>query len=416
MKVLVRFFAVPFLLIILGLSLNGCGGGGDYTPIVLLPPAAPTNVAASPGDGKVTVNWDSSFGATSYNIYYATAPGVTKTSGAKIINAASPYSVTGLTNGTKYYFVVTAVNTSGESAVSSEVSTTPTPPPARPTGITATGGDKKVTVGWNAVAGATSYTIYYRTTPGVTKENGTKFANAVSPQDVTGLTNGAAYYFVVTASNGAGESDISAERSATPSSSTQPPTPPKGASATPGNAQVTVSWTNSADATSYNIYYSTSPGVTKTTGTKITNCVTPQTVTGLNNGTKYYFVVTAVNAAGESDVSSESSATPSSSLQPPASPTGVQLTPGTGKVTVQWATKPTSTTYTIYYKVSAGSTTTADVIATGIKVQTPAGSGDTQSYDVAPLTAGTQYAFSVTAANAAGESGGQTNPKYATPN
>jgi hypothetical protein len=419
MKTWFRLLAVSLMLTILGVSLNGCGGGGNYTPIILLPPAAPTDVVATPGDGSVVVSWKASSGATSYNIYYSTTPGVTKTTGNKIVNATTPYTVANLTNGTKYYFVVTALNASGESSESSEKSATPTPPPPRPTGITATGGDKKVTIGWTAVSGATSYTIYYSTTPGVTKTTGTKFANAVSPQDITGLTNGTTYYFVVTALIGASESDVSAEKSATPSSSSQPPAPPKGVSATPGNTQVTVSWTNSADATSYNIYYSTTPGVTKITGTKIANVVTPQIVPGLTNGTTYYFVVTAVNAAGESDISSESSATPSSSLQPPASPNGVVVTAGTGKITVQWNTKPTATSYNIYYKASS-STTTADVIATGTKVTVAAVSPDpqpaTQSHDVSPLTAGTTYAIVVTAANAAGESGGQNSPKYATPN
>jgi hypothetical protein len=60
------------------------------------------------------------------NIYWSTTSGVTKTTGTKITGATSPYTHTGLTNGTTYYYVVTAVNSYGESSESSQVSGTPT--------------------------------------------------------------------------------------------------------------------------------------------------------------------------------------------------------------------------------------------------------------------------------------------------
>ena len=88
--------------------------------------AAPTDVSATAGNGKVTISWNTVSGATSYNIYWSTTAGVTKTNGTKITNATSPYSHTGRTNGTTYYYIVTAVNTSGESVASAQVSATPT--------------------------------------------------------------------------------------------------------------------------------------------------------------------------------------------------------------------------------------------------------------------------------------------------
>ena len=89
-------------------------------------PSAPTGVTATGGNGQVSISRGSVSGATSYNIYWSTTSGVTKTTGTKITGAISPYTHTGRTNGTTYYYVVTAVNSYGESSESSQVSGTPT--------------------------------------------------------------------------------------------------------------------------------------------------------------------------------------------------------------------------------------------------------------------------------------------------
>jgi fibronectin type 3 domain-containing protein len=315
------------------------------------------------------------------------------------------------------FFIILGVTLIGCGSGGSGGSPTPSGPPSPPTGVTATAGNTKATISWNSVSGATSYNIYYATSPGVSKTTGAKVANATSPYDVTGLTNGTTYYFVVTAVNSSGESDVSAEKSAIPTSGTPPPAAPKGVSATPGNGQISVTWTAVTDATSYNVYYSTTAGVTKLNGTKVADAVSPKVITGLTNGTTYYFVATAVNAAGESVESSETSAAPSAALQPPASPNGVSVTGGAGKVAVEWNTKLTATSYVIYY-LESSSTTSANVLATGTKVTVAALSADpqpaTQSHDITGLKAGTTYAFNVTSKNAAGESGTQNFPKYAT--
>lgn len=87
-------------------------------------PSAPTGASATAGNGQATISWNTVSGATSYNIYWSTTSGVTKTNGTKISNATSPYTHTGRTNGTTYYYVVTAVNSYGESMESSQASAT----------------------------------------------------------------------------------------------------------------------------------------------------------------------------------------------------------------------------------------------------------------------------------------------------
>ncbi|MRR57927.1 MAG: hypothetical protein EG824_06930 [Deltaproteobacteria bacterium] len=83
----------------------------------------------STGDGEVSLNWTDAYNAAAYTVYYATSQGVKKTSGTKFATTTSTSAVvTGLKNDTVHYFVVTSVNSSGESSESNEVSATPSVP------------------------------------------------------------------------------------------------------------------------------------------------------------------------------------------------------------------------------------------------------------------------------------------------
>jgi hypothetical protein len=90
------------------------------------PPAAPTSLGATAGIGQVALTWTGSTGATSYNIYRGTSSGQE----SKIASGVSgtSYSDTTVSNGTTYFYVVTAVNNGGESGQSNEVSATPAAP------------------------------------------------------------------------------------------------------------------------------------------------------------------------------------------------------------------------------------------------------------------------------------------------
>jgi fibronectin type 3 domain-containing protein len=284
---------------------NGGGGGASV-------PAVPTGLAATAGNAQVSLAWTASPGATSYYVKRATV------SGGPYAQVGTPttasYVDTGLTNGTKCYYVVSAYNSAGESANSNEVSATPMAPvtaPATPTGLAATAGNAQVSLTWNASTGATSYHVKRSTTTGGPY---TQVAAPSAASDVdTGLTNGTKYYYVVSAYNSAGESANSSEANATPTAPVTAPATPTGLAATAGNAQVSLAWTASAGATSYHVKRST------TTGGPYTQVGAPSaanyTDTGLTNGTTYYYVVSALNSAGESANSTEVNATPSSGVQ-----------------------------------------------------------------------------------------------------
>jgi hypothetical protein len=88
-------------------------------------PSPVKNVRVTPGDGQITVGWDKSESAKSYNIYWSTEPSVSKTSGTKVSKASSPHILKNLENDKTYYLIVTAENESGESGESSIESATP---------------------------------------------------------------------------------------------------------------------------------------------------------------------------------------------------------------------------------------------------------------------------------------------------
>ena len=152
--------------------------------------AKPVITKAVAGDGQVAVNWTAVSGATNYAVYYK--------SGSSWVSAGTTTAcgkyVKGLTNGTKYAFIVKAY-VNGSWSTSDVVYATPGASAAKPKITKAVAGDGQVALNWTAVDGATKYSIY-------TYLNG-KYtcigSRTAKGMYVTGLTNGTKYGFLVRA-------------------------------------------------------------------------------------------------------------------------------------------------------------------------------------------------------------------------
>ncbi len=285
------------------------GGTGPASPEAAVTPVAPpTNLAATPGSTTVTLAWRAAPGATSYAVFRRRTY---QTGFVRIgATAATTFADTGLTNGKRYVYRLRSIGINATSVPSDQVEVTPKAPPVppptdAPASLSATPGSRKIQLAWTAVAGAANYRVF-RTTTGAFGPAPVATVKTPGYLD-SGLVNGTAYSYRVTARNEGGDGPFSATVTATPG---HPPPAPLNLSATPDDAVVTLSWSPSERATSYKVYRGTS--VNGQLPDAIASALTAaafvdKTVT---NGVTYFYKVTAVNISGESPRSGEVSAMP----------------------------------------------------------------------------------------------------------
>jgi hypothetical protein len=197
--------------------------------------------------------------------------------------------------------------------------------PAAPGNVTATAGNASATVSWTAPANGGSPITSYTITPyiGTAAQTPTTVTGTppTTSANVTGLTNGTAYTFTVTARNSVGAGPASAPSGQVTPTAPTVPAAPGNVSATAGNASATVSWTAPANGGSPITMYTITPylaGVAQTP-TQVAGSPPPTTasVTGLANGSSYTFTVSASNAVGTGPASAPSAAvTPTAAVAP----------------------------------------------------------------------------------------------------
>ncbi len=165
------------------------------TPTDLTPPAVPTGLVATRGDGQVVLTWTAGTepDLASYRVLQDGTEVATVT--------GTTYTATGLTNDRATSFSLVAVDTHGNrSAASAPVGATPTDltAPAEPTGVATDRGDGQVTISWapSAEPDVVGYRVL-RDGVVVATVTGTSYTD-------TGLTNDTAYRYTVVAVDGHG--------------------------------------------------------------------------------------------------------------------------------------------------------------------------------------------------------------------
>jgi fibronectin type 3 domain-containing protein len=348
------------------------------------PPPVPVVTAAS-GKAQVDLTWPPSAGATSYGVGRSVTAGTGYMSTTTITTCTTTcsYDDINVSNGTTYYYVVTASNGKCSSLDSVEVSGAPScTPTAAPTNLKAKANNASVALSWDATTGAVSYRI--KRSLSSTSGFGTVFTSSTPSFTDATVINGTTYYYVVEANNGQCLSVDSAVVSALPACT--PPTVPGKPTATPGDGQVTLSWpASTGGASSYQVLRSTTSGgpyaiLTSPTSTGITD-------TGLADGTTYFYVVKSNNGFCLSAPSSESSATPV--CTPPTAPTNLLASPSDSKVTLSWTAPATGTVKSyVVTRTTAGADAHTDIAV-------PTGTTLADS----PLVNGTTYYYVVSASN-----------------
>jgi len=296
------------------------GNQVSFTTSIILPVVTTDDVTAitsatTTGGGNVTSEGGAPVTVRGVCWNNATNPTIGNsktTNGAGTGVFTSP--ITGLIHGTTYYVRAYATN-SGGTAYGNEVSFTasvivPTLTTTSISVITVSTARSGGNITDDGGALVSDRGICFSTTPDPTTSNN-KITNGTGTGsffcNLSGLAPNTKYYVRAYAANSAGTA-YGGELSFT--TTTGIPSTPTGISAVSGNSQATISWNSVSDAAAYNIYWSTTTGVTKATGTRITDVTSPYLQTGRINGTTYYYVVTAENGYGESSESSQVSIIP----------------------------------------------------------------------------------------------------------
>ncbi|SVB43939.1 uncharacterized protein METZ01_LOCUS196793, partial [marine metagenome] len=193
-------------------------------------PAVPVDQAITASDGQVSMSWTANkeWDIKEYNIYQGTSTGFTASVSNLVFTLSHPViskTITGLTNGQEYYFIITAEDSAGnESTASSELAVTPVDvAPVTPQNFSGFGAEDQVTMNWTANTewDIQGYYLYRSTassfTPSATNLL-TTLASNLSQYVDTGVASGTLYYYRLSAYDATeNESDYTAEIAVYPS-------------------------------------------------------------------------------------------------------------------------------------------------------------------------------------------------------
>jgi len=402
----------------------------------------PRNLTATAGNGQVVLNWQtpltgSSGTLTGFKVYRSTVNPPTTLHETITGGSTLSYTNTGLTNGTIYYYRVTATYSSsvgesqlGESNVAEAIPHLFSPPGA----ITVTPGCQQVALSWVAPTGTSTgtlsaYKIYRGTTSGFSPSE-TNLVHTITTNLTdrtwthTGLTNGTNNYYIIRASYT--QTNISGDSSNSPTSSVATPAHvwnvPQTLAATGSNGQIALTWAtpltgSCATLSAFKVYRGTTSGFTPGTGNIVHTTANATTLawtdTPVTNGTNYYYIArasyTGTGHEGDSGNSNVNGPVKAYEHRPPAT---FIATAGVQQAVLTWTAPATGHGATVSgYKIYRAETSEYTSNTTNL-VQTIT-SGSTLIWTNADLEGGVGYYFKIVTTYT--DPAGDSTPLNATP-
>ena len=382
-------------------NLSGTGENSDTHTVLTTSSAPSATIASSITDASFNANWTASAGVSGYYLDVATDNGFTDyVAGFNNLDVANvvTYSIPGLTAGNDYFYRVRSYNASGTSVNSNTITvfTIPTAPAEQAaTSIT----ENSFVANWNASTGASGYYLDVATDNGFTSFiagfNG-KNVGSVTTYSVASLAGNTNYYYRIRAYNTGGTSTNSGTITTT-TLADQPPAP----AVIPATAMTTTSfsanWNASIGATGYYLDVATDNLFTNLVAgfdNKDIGAVTTYSVTGLTEGTTYYYRLRAYNGIGTSGNSSTIMV--KTIPLAPVEQAAASIT--TASFDANWTASSGATGYYLDVATNVGFTT----FVTGFENRDVA---DVTTYTVTGLTGGVQYFYRIRAYNTGGTSG-----------
>ena len=413
---------VAYVMTVTGFNTGGSGTASQASSVVtpsasIVAPDPVGTCTAVPGDGNITVSWTPAVAGgpvTSYEVLATPVSGGNPFQTSVAGTATSTY-ITGLTNGTAYSVAVIAINIEGQSSATyanANANVTPMVPvvPDPVTGVVGVPGDRQITVSWTPASGGPSPDHYFAIASDTGNLYAPSYAEVSFPATsatVPGLIDGVVYDVQVIAVLGSYSSTPAYAYSITPILVVSPPGQVTGLQGTPGNGNVSLSWSVPASGGTPDTFIATATA-SSGQGMDLTQTTTyPNTFmvfAGLSNEQPYDFYVTASNAGGLGPASGTiTGITPHA---PPNSVLSVSVVSVTNtSATISWV-PDTSGASVSYYNVYA-----INVRGSPFRISAP-----TTQYTIGGLSANTTYnnIVFVEAFNSVANSGPVYAPSFTT--
>jgi chitinase len=369
------------------------------------PPSTPTNLTASASSCQiVNLSWSAStdgVGIGGYFVFWGPSP-ATLTQLVRTPASMTTYTSYPLNCGTKYYYGVEAIDTSGNtSAMSTVISITTPNPPSPPKGLAATAtSGTQVGLTWKAAASGGLPVNYYYVYRGTSPTGLSQIV--IDPQTSytdTSLSPATTYYYAIEASDTGG--DLSSMSAVVSVTTPALPAAPTNLVATPASSStLNLTWSAGVSGGLPINYYHVFRGTTSSNLTQVAiDAQTSYRDTSVTAGATYYYGVESADSGG--DLSPMSALVEVTIPSAPAAVTNLTATPvSTSKIGLTWSGAASGGLPIKNYSVFRGATATSlsQVATTGQTVYTDASGSPSTTYyyaiqatdtggDVSPLSA-----------------------------